>query len=436
MFLINYLLPISKENPNDAVIKSHQLMIKSGMIHKVGSGVYSWLPIGLRVLHKVIDIIRFEMNNIGCLEVSTPSMQPFELWKKSGRHSDNGDLSAETLVAVDRHGNKLIYSPTAEEVFTELFGDCIKSYKNLPIVLYQISTKFRDEIRPRFGLMRGREFLMKDAYSFDIDQKNSLKNYENILKAYLKIFKQCELSAIPVLAPTGSIGGDYSHEFHIVSDTGESTIYYDSSVINDIENQNISLENLNSYYICEEEKHKYNNKKPINIKGELIETKSIEVGHIFHLGTKYSKSMNVKVQGYNGELFYPSMGCYGIGVSRLICAIIECYNDERGIIWPKKLAPFKVIIININNNCEKCDQVSTKIYYELNNMGFEPLYDNTDDSIGKKFARADLIGIPVQIVISTKNIKEDKIELKFRQKIESIFLEQENIINYIKFVLN
>ncbi len=414
MFISKYFLPLLKENPVESSIVSHQLMLRSGMIRQLGSGSYNWLPLGLRVLRKVEDIVRQEMNQAQALEVLTPTVQPAELWKKSGRYQDGGDLAEETLVAKDRHGHELIFSPTAEEVITQLFAQNTQSYRELPKNIYQISWKFRDEIRPRYGVMRSREFLMKDAYSFDLSEKDSLATYERMLLAYLKIYRRMGLNAIPVRASTGSIGGSYSHEMHIIANTGESTIYYDKAILEALNDQNCNLELLESFYASEEEKHIPNlcNVNP----NDLCNSKGIEVGHLFYLGDKYSKGMDVKIQTANGTQIHPQMGCYGIGVSRLVGALIEVNHDQDGIVWPVAVAPFQCVLINIRVGDSECDQASLKIYQQLTNNGIEVIYDDTNDSAGIKFAKANLIGIPLQVVVGPRGLKNGIVEVNLRNK--------------------
>jgi len=428
MFLSKYFLPLLKQ-ASDASITSHQLMIRAGMIRQVASGIYSWLPLGLKVLEKVREVIRDEMNRSGALEINTPCMQPVSLWEKSNRSSAGG-LLEETLKAIDRHENTLLFSPTAEEVFTDIIADNLQSYRRLPLNLYQISTKFRDEIRPRFGVLRGREFVMKDSYTFDIDEENALISYEKMLKIYNRIFSRLGIEAIPVLADSGAIGGDYSHEFHVLSQVGESTIFYDDKVFELLQNDNLTLAKLGEFYAREEAKHDAS-QAPLTIQS----SKSIEVGHIFHIGTKYTKALNAKVNDDKGS-FYPSMGCYGIGISRVVATLIEKYHDDKGIIWPLNVAPFAVIIVNLQQNNEACSAMAIDCYEQLLSRGIEVLYDDSDDSSGVKFARADLIGIPLQIIVGPRNAEQKQVELSFRDKgSEAITDSVESIINRIQGLL-
>lgn len=410
MYLSQYFLPTIKEDPKEAAVASHKLLLRAGMIRQLTSGIYNWLPLGLKVLKKVEQIIREEMNNAGAVEMLMPAMQPISLWEQSGRFGQAGDLSAEMLIITDRHDNKLTFAPTAEEVIVDMFKSNTQSYRDLPKNLYQISWKFRDEIRPRFGLLRGREFLMKDAYSFDLDEPSALKTYENMFLAYLKSFSRMGLTAIPVKADTGAIGGDYSHEFHILTNTGESTIYIEKGLEKYLENTEISLDAFSKFYANEKEKH-----DPTAISEDKLDVKKgIEVGHIFYLGDKYSKSLELALQSKEGGLFNPKMGCYGIGVSRLVAAIIEANHDENGIVWPQSVAPFDAMILNLKPQDDSCTSACQELYDFLIAHGKDPLCDDTEDSIGSKFARADLIGIPWIIAVGPKGLQQGKIEVKKR----------------------
>jgi prolyl-tRNA synthetase len=420
MHLSKYLLPILKEEPREAQIVSHKLMLRAGMIRQLASGIYNWLPLGLRVLNKVENIVREEMNRAGAVEVLMPTMQPAELWAESGR----GDYGKETLIAIDRHGKKLIYGPTNEEVITDLFRNNVKTYKNLPLNLYHIQWKFRDEIRPRFGVMRGREFLMKDSYSFDVDEAGALKSYENMFKTYIRIFKRLGLKAIPFRAETGQIGGDLSHEFQIIAETGESQIYYDADYEKVFEKDEVNIEEIKNLYARADEMHDAAN---CPLPAEKLKTaRGIEVGHIFYLGEKYSASLGAKVQDNTGKNVTVKMGCYGIGVSRLLGAIIEANHDENGIIWSEAVAPFKVLLINLKTGDIDCDRECEKIYNELTAKNVEVLYDDTSDGAGSKFATADLIGIPHRIVVGPKGVKAGVVEYsdrKTKQKQEVLLSE-------------
>ncbi|MBS0236103.1 MAG: proline--tRNA ligase [Proteobacteria bacterium] len=410
--LTHSLIPVLKDDPAEASIVSHKLMLRTGMVKQVASGIYSWLPIGLKVLQKVAQIVREEMNNIGAQEILMPCIQPVELWEQSGRYGLADDLNNEMLKMQDRHQHRLVFTPTAEELVTSLLKQCIQSYKSLPQTVYQIGWKFRDEIRPRFGVMRGREFLMKDAYSFSIGKESALATYEAMLLAYLKAYRRMGLTAIPVAASTGAMGGDYSHEFHILANTGESQIYCQQGLQNYLSTGDITLAGINQFYAAEEEKH---DAAKCPCPADQLETKrGIEVGHIFYLGTKYSKSMGLQVQAQDGSLVYPDMGCYGIGVSRLVGGIIEACHDDKGIVWPKSIAPFEVALINVRVGDPRCDSAATNLYNQLKAKGIDVLYDDTSDSAGAKFAKMDVLGLPLQVVIGPKGLESGMVELKTR----------------------
>ena len=406
MKLSNYFLPVKKEKPADTAIRSHELMVRAGMIRQVTSGVYSWLPLGLRVLKNIEKIIKEEMDKAGGLEIMMSTIQPKELWQESGRYDDYGK---EMLRIKDRHDRDILYGPTAEEVVTDIFRKNVTSYKDLPLNLYQIHWKFRDEIRPRFGVMRGREFFMKDGYSFDLDEDSAKKTYNAIYETYFKIFKKMGLNAIALQADTGAIGGDLSHEFHILAKSGESEIFYDKKFDEISADDDFDIEKMQSIYAMADEMHD-KEKCPV-AKENLASKRGIEIGHIFNFGTKYSKTMNAFVSGKNSEKIYPNMGSYGIGVSRLVAGIIEAFNDEKGIIWPKSVAPYQVILINLRESDEECSKKCEEIYQELLANNVEVIYDNRDISAGQKFSTADLIGIPTQIVIGPRGIKNNEAEV-------------------------
>lgn len=410
MKLSNYFLPTLKENPADAFVTSHQLMIRAGMIRQTASGIYSWLPLGLRVLKKISEIVRVEMDKIGALEVLMPTIQPSELWIESGRYEAYGK---EMLRIKDRHDRDILYGPTHEEVITDIFRKNLTSYKDLPKNFYQIHWKFRDEIRPRFGVMRGREFLMKDAYSFDLDEVTAKKTYNQIYATYFKIFKRMGLKAIALRADTGAIGGDLSHEFHILADSGESAIYYDQKFDQILASDDFDINEMQKIYAMADEMHKEEN-CPVP-KENLAVKRGIEVGHIFNFGSKYSKALNASITNQQGQKIYPNMGSYGIGVSRLVAAIIEANHDQNGIIWPINVAPFKVAIINLKPGDQNCDKISEDIYQKLNNNNVEVLYDDTHNNVGQKLAVIDLIGIPTQIIIGPKLAALQKVEVKNRR---------------------
>ncbi len=429
MRLSKHFIPTIKENPSEAQIVSHRLMLRSGMIRQSSAGIYIWLPTGLRVMNKIADIVREEQNRAGAIELLMPTIQPAELWQQSGRYDAYGK---EMLRITDRHEREMLYGPTNEEMITDLFKNSIKSYKDLPLNLYHIQWKFRDEVRPRFGIMRGREFLMKDNYSFDLDFEGAKESYNKMYVAYLRTFARLGLIAIPVRADAGAIGGDLSHEFQILADTGESTLYYDKEIesfdlddlTGDIDDETVSK--LQSYYAMEEEKHDAENcpVAPENLKT----AKGIEVGHIFYFGTKYSESMGAKVAGPDGNEVTVEMGSYGIGVSRLVGALIEANHDENGIIWPESVAPYKVGIINLRFKDENCTAACDALYEKMQNLGIEVLYDDRDAGAGAKFADMDLIGLPWQVVVGPKGLDKGVYELKNRRTGERVELSEEDLL--------
>jgi len=435
MKLSNYFLPILKENPAEAKIKSHQLMLRSGMIRQSASGIYSWLPIGLKVLKNIEEVVRQEQNNAGAIELLMPTIQSADLWKESGRYDDYGK---EMLRISDRHERDLLYGPTNEELITQIFRDNVKSYKNLPLMLYHIQWKFRDEIRPRFGVMRCREFLMKDTYSFDVDKNGAEKSYKKMFLSYLKTFQKFDLKAIPMKAETGPIGGDLSHEFIILADTGESEVYLDKNLLDiDVENIEYTDENIeeiidkySKFYSATDEKHNVDEFENSVPKENQLKTKGIEIGHIFYFGDKYSKSMKALINTKDGKNINPQMGSYGIGVSRLPAAIIEAKYNGQFMKWPKTITPFKVAIINLGKNGDEADQKSNEIYLNLKNANLDPLLDDTSENPSSKFKNFDLIGIPYQIVIGSK-LKKDEFEFKEIGE-EKLILSKEEIINRLK----
>ena len=401
MKLSKFLLPTLKEDPREAQIVSHRLMLRAGMIRQLSAGIYNWLPLGWKVLQNVEKIVREEMDAAGAQEILMPTMQPAELWEESGR----GGYGKETLIAIDRNERKLIYGPTNEEVVTDIFRNNVRSYKNLPINLYHIQWKFRDEIRPRFGVMRGREFLMKDAYSFDIDEASAQISYDNMFKAYFRIFKRMGLKAIPFKADTGAIGGDLSHEFQVIAETGESQIYYDANFESLFDAEEIDIAKAKSMYARADEMH-IEAEAPAGFKT----ARGIEIGHVFYLGDKYSKALGATVQDKEGKSTVVKMGCYGIGVSRLVGAIIEASHDEKGIIWPESVAPFKACIMNLKQGDSEADKACEDLYDQLNKLGIDTLYDDRNDGVGAKFSTFELIGIPYGIAIGPRGLKEGKVE--------------------------
>ncbi|UXN04679.1 proline--tRNA ligase [Bartonella sp. HY406] len=438
MRLSQYFLPILKENPKEAEIVSHRLMLRTGMIHQQTAGIYSWLPMGKKVLDKVCTIIREEQNRSGALEILMPTIQPADLWRESGRYDDYGK---EMLRIKDRQDRDMLFGPTNEEMVTEVFRSYVRSYKDLPLNLYHIQWKFRDEIRPRFGVMRSREFLMKDAYSFDLDYDGAKAAYNRMFVAYLRTFARAGLHAIPMRADTGPIGGDLSHEFIILADTGESAVFCDQQYL-DMQvpgadtnfNDSESLANIvaqwTAPYAATEEMHDESAWASV-ADDKKVAARGIEVGHIFHFGTKYSEPMGAKVTGPDGKDHLVSMGSYGIGPSRLIAAAIEASHDDKGIIWPKALAPFDIGLINMKPGNEQCDEMSNILYERLNNAGFDVLLDDTDASAGSKFATMDLIGLPEQIVVGPRGAANGEVEVKNRKSGEKITLSLDAALNRI-----
>ena len=409
MLLSKYFLPVLKEDPSEAQVTSHKLMLRSGMIRQQAAGIYSWLPLGLKVLKNIENIVRLNMNKAGALEVLMPCIQPAHLWVESGRFDNYGK---EMLKFQDRHDNTLLFGPTNEDMITDIFRNNIQSYKDLPKNLYHIQWKFRDEIRPRFGVMRGREFLMKDAYSFDIDEESAVRTYNQMFKAYINTFKDLGVSVVPVIADNGPIGGNLSHEFHIIAETGESTIYYDKRFKTLKDNPDIDIEEIKGWYAAAEEKH---DESKLSSGEDIVSSKGIEVGHIFYISTKYSVNMNALINDEHEKLTPVEMSSYGIGISRLVAAIIEASSDAKGIIWPNNVAPFKVSLINLNIHDSKCVELAERAYKELLNQNIEVLYDDTDARAGSKFATHDLIGSPYQIIIGTKKAVNNIVELKERK---------------------
>jgi|TARA_B110000240_G_scaffold65163_1_gene74278 prolyl-tRNA synthetase len=438
MLWSNYFIPTQKENPSDAKIPSHQLMIRSGMIKQESAGIYSWLPLGLKVLKNIENIIREEQVRAGAIEILMPTLQSSDLWNESGRYDGYGE---EMLRVTDRHSRVLIYGPTNEEQVTEIFRKYIKSYKNLPLNLFHIQWKFRDEIRPRFGVMRGREFLMKDSYSFDLNEDSAKVSYNKMFVAYLKTFQRLGLKAIPVSAESGPIGGNLSHEFSIIAPTGESEIFCDKNLLDIdinkkdyISDEEISevVEEYLGFYSATDEKH---DSKKFNsmVKTEnQISGRGIEVGHIFSFGEKYSKPMKASIVNTDGKNSYVYMGSYGIGVSRLVATIIECFNDESGIIWPISVAPFKVNIINLKNSDQECYQKSLEIHDLFEKKGIEVIFDDRNESAGKKFSDSDLIGIPFQLIIGPRELKNGNVELKTRKTNEKEIISFDSAVDKIK----
>jgi prolyl-tRNA synthetase len=415
MRLSRYFLPVAKETPADAQIVSHKLMLRAGLIRQTAAGIYAWLPLGHRVLRKIEAIVREEQDKAGAVELLMPTIQSADLWRESGRYDAYGP---EMLRFRDRHDREMLYGPTNEEMITIIFRDAARSYRDLPRTLYHIQWKFRDEVRPRFGIMRGREFLMKDAYSFDLDEEGLKASYEAMFVAYLRTFARMGLQAVPVRAPTGPIGGELSHEFHILADTGESALFYDAA-IEDVSQEELlaadaaTIARLTGLYAMEEEEHAKVADCPVPA-DRLRTRRGIEVGHIFAFGALYSTKLGFTVQTADGSQVHPQMGSYGIGVSRLMGAIIEASHDEAGIVWPESVAPFQVGLINMRADDGNCASAADEIYGRLAQAGIDTLYDDRDERGGAKFATMDLIGLPWQLILGPRGLEKGLVELKRR----------------------
>jgi prolyl-tRNA synthetase len=420
MRLSSYFLPILRETPKEADIVSHRLMLRAGMIRQAAAGIYNWLPLGLRVLKKIEQIVREEQDRAGAIEMLMPTLQQADLWRESGRYDAYGK---EMLRIKDRHERDLLYGPTNEEQVTDVFRAYVRSYKNLPLNLYHAQWKFRDEVRPRFGLMRGREFLMKDAYSFDIDKEGARRAYNKMFVAYLRTFGRMGLKSVPMRADTGPIGGDMSHEFIILADTGESQVYCHSDLVDmPIPPEDVDyagdldpiIQQRTSLYAATEEKHDQAAFEAQVPADKRISGRGIEVGQIFYFGTTYSAPMKAVVTGPDGQEHPVEMGSYGIGISRLVAAIIEASHDDAGIKWPESVAPFRVVILNLKQGAAETDAASERLYRDLQETGVDVLYHDLDERPGAKFATADLIGIPWQVLVGPKGLAEGKVEVKKR----------------------
>lgn len=427
MKLSNSFLPVQREKPQEAQIISHQLMLQAGLITQESAGIYTWLPMGLRVLKKVENFIRCGMASINCHELLMPTVQSADLWRKTGRYEAYGK---EMLRFHDRHDRELLYGPTNEDMITDIFGRFVKSYKQLPCRLFHIQWKFRDEIRPRFGIMRGREFLMKDGYSFDLTEDEAFETYRSFLRSYVDIFSKMGLKVIPVKAPTGPIGGDLSHEFHIMTQTGESTLYFDKAYHDlDLSNPE-AVDTLMNLYAAEEEVH-----DPVKAgisEDQLTSSKGIEVGHIFYFGDKYTKSLETSVATKEGGSMYPLCSSYGIGVGRVVAAAIEASHDEQGIIWPEAIAPYSVGLLNLAPKKEDVTQACEGFYEKLCAAGIEVLYDDTADSPGSKFARMDLLGLPYQASIGPRGLKDGIVEIKNRKTGQRLNITFDSALAFMK----
>ena len=433
MKLSKYFLPTLKEVPKDAEIISHRLMLRAGMIRQASSGIYIWLPLGYAVLKRIEQIIREEQINAGAIELLMPTIQSADIWKKSGRYDDYG---AEMLRMKDRHDRDILYGPTNEEQITDIASHYFKSYKALPKILFHIQWKFRDEVRPRFGVMRCKEFLMKDSYSFDVSEQDGRESYNKMFLSYLKTFKRMGLTAIPMQAESGPIGGNLSHEFIILADTGESKVYIDKRLLELKLPENINYESdskdvvhsWTKFHAVTEDMFDQEAYEENVDEENRLSTRGIEVGHVFYFGDKYTKPLSANVQDKDGTMNPIQSGSYGIGVSRLVAAIIEASHDEKGIIWPKSVSPFDIALINLNPKNEELVKICDKLYAKLQSSQ-SVLYDDTPNSVGEKLSRMDLIGIPEQIILGNKSIQNKTLEIKNRKTGDVVV---ENIDNFLK----
>jgi prolyl-tRNA synthetase len=441
MRLSRYFLPLLKETPKEAEIVSHQLMLRAGMIKQQAAGSYSWLPLGFKVLNKVVRIIEEEQNRSGAVQLLMPTIQSADLWKESGRYDAYGK---EMLRIEDRHERDMLFGPTNEEMITDIFRTYVKSYKDLPLNLYHIQWKFRDEVRPRFGTMRSREFLMKDAYSFDLDEASAVKAFQRMFVAYLRTFYRMGLTGIPMRADTGPIGGDMSYEFHVLAETGESAVFLDSDLLDkpippidtdfrgDLEP---IFKDWTSLFAATDEMTDEATFRASVSGNKQLAARGIEVGHIFFFGTKYSKPMGAKVTGPDGKDVEVQMGSYGIGPSRLVPAIIEASHDDAGIIWPVSVAPFEAVVINLKVGDAESDRASERLYDDLTREGIDVLLDDRDQGAGGKFAAADLIGIPYQLIVGPRGLKDGVVEIKHRKSGERETLSIEEAVGRLKALI-
>lgn len=438
MRLSRYFLPVLKENPSEAQIVSHRYMLRAGMIKQSSAGIYSWLPLGFKVLKKLEGIVHEEQQRAGHMPMLMPTIQSADLWRESGRYDDYGQ---EMLRIEDRHGRDMLFTPTAEELITDIFRAHVSSYKDLPLTMYQIQWKFRDEIRPRFGVMRGREFYMKDGYNFDLTKEDALHAYNRHLVSYLRTYERMGLQAIPMRADGGPIGGDYTHEFLVLAETGESEVFYDSAVTDlsfgdrEIDYDNVEqcqgvLEEFTSKYARTDETHDEALFNEVPEERRRV-ARGIEVGQIFYFGTKYSDAMNATVQGPDGKPTPVHMGSHGIGVSRLLGAIIEASHDDKGIIWPEGVTPFHCGIVNLKQGDDEADAACEQLYAALTAIGLDPLYDDRKERAGGKFATMDLIGLPWRITVGPRGLKNGVVELTSRRTGESEELSPEEAVKKI-----
>ncbi|QDY69562.1 proline--tRNA ligase [Qingshengfaniella alkalisoli] len=439
MRLSRYFLPVLKETPADAQIASHRLMLRAGMIRQASAGIYSWLPLGYKVLRRLEQIVHEEQQRAGHIPMLMPTLQSADLWRESGRYDDYGE---EMLRITDRHNRDMLYGPTNEELITDIFRSYVSSYKSLPLTLYHIQWKFRDEIRPRFGVMRGREFLMKDGYNFDLTKEDALHAYNRHLVSYLRTYERMGLQAIPMRADSGPIGGDDTHEFLVLAETGESEVFYDSAVTDiklgsrDIDYDSVDqckavMEEFTALYARTDETHDEAAFNAISEDRRRV-ARGIEVGQIFYFGTKYSEPMGATVVNDKGEQVPVHMGSHGIGVSRLIGALIEANHDDNGIIWPEGVTPYHCGIVNLKQGDAEADAACDGLYKALTDAGLDPLYDDRDERAGAKFATMDLIGLPWRITVGPRGLKNGVVELTSRRTGESEELSPEIAVSRIK----
>ncbi|HEX4157358.1 MAG TPA: proline--tRNA ligase [Rhizomicrobium sp.] len=421
MRLSRYFMPLLKETPAEAQIVSHRLMLRAGLVRQEAAGIYAWLPLGHRVLRKIEQIVREEQNRAGAIEILMPTLQPADLWRETGRYDAYGK---EMLRIKDRHERDLLYGPTNEDMVTEIFRAYVRSYKSLPLILYHIQWKFRDEVRPRFGVMRGREFLMKDAYSFDVDFEGARRSYNKMFVAYLRTFARMGLKSIPMRAETGPIGGDLSHEFIILAETGESQVYCHRDLLDmPVPGEDVDFDGdlepivreRSELYAATEDVHDQAQFEAQVPPDKRVSARGIEVGQIFYFGTKYSQPMRAFVAGPDGQERPVESGSYGVGVSRLVGAIIEASHDEAGIIWPKPVAPFDIALINLKVGDTATDRACEELYEKLTKAGRDVLYDDTAERPGAKFAAMDLIGLPCQIIVGPRGLEKGLVEVKNRR---------------------
>ena len=441
MRLSRYFLPLLKETPKEAEIVSHQLMLRAGMIKQQAAGSYSWLPLGFKVLNKIVKIIEEEQDRSGAIQLLMPTLQSADLWRESGRYDAYGK---EMLRIKDRHERDMLYGPTNEEMITDIFRTYVRSYKDLPLNLYHIQWKFRDEVRPRFGTMRSREFLMKDAYSFDLDEDGAKRAFHRMFVAYLRTFHRMGLTGIPMRADTGPIGGDMSYEFHVLAETGESAVFLDSDLLDkpippidtDFRGDLAPIfEDWTSLFAATDEMTDEASFRAAVSGNKQLAARGIEVGHIFYFGTNYSEPMGAKVTGPDGKDVVVHMGSYGIGPTRLVPAIIEASHDENGIIWPVSVAPFEAVVINLKVGYASSDAASERLYDDLGREGIDVLIDDRDQGAGGKFAAADLIGIPYQLIVGPRGLKDGQVEIKHRKSGERETLSIEEAVGRLKALI-